>query len=448
MQGQQNNDGSIVELSPLTLVKWIDTSPDLRYIREAADKIQARYDSDAKNLSFQSPNRRTVSRRTDTLSYRLRDFFWPSGKTLRGKTCASQEFDQSCQNTANLMSGSTLWDAVSTYPILQYGVSYYLGLLSVPFAIALSLGLMAISNKAGQESCNATKGKKASARNALLIFFLISGVKTALAGVGMDILVNSGGITKEYAARLASDQIRKTEVQLTQLRKLQNPRYVEYKQSCDSLKQQMEGLKREDPLFTTLYVRAYGEYKQQLSTQGLSISQILARHGGTVTNVPGDCVKQRIQAEIDGSAANQLSVQLDQWRTQKETQTSLAFLRDNFPSVYKDKFKQQGNDIVIRDGGEMVGAANDQFFRKLLDPNLVWTLGFSLFWMVVSIVLSLGAVILLWSKSRNPDMKMSFSNELLLEREKFLEGYSATLEEYQQIRRQRLLQNTDTLPKE
>jgi hypothetical protein len=68
---------------------------------------------------------------------------------------------------------------------------------------------------------------------------------------------------------------------------------------------------------------------------------------------------------------------------------------------------------------------------------MIWSLGFSLFWMFVSIILSLGAVILLWSKSQSEDMKMSYSNELLLEREKFLEGYTLGLEEYQASRRQR-----------
>jgi polyphosphate kinase len=55
--------------------------------------------------------------------------------------------------------------------------------------------------------------------------------------------------------------------------------------------------------------------------------------------------------------------------------------------------------------------------------------------------LSVGAVFLLWGKSRSEDMKMSYSNELLLEREKFLEGYSATLDEFQTMRRKRLSQN-------
>jgi hypothetical protein len=434
-------DSSVVELSPLTLVKWIDTSPDLRYIREAADNIQARYDSDSKDIAFQTPNRRTVSSREDSIGFRLKEFFWPSGKSLRGTTCASQEFDQSCRNTASLMAGSTLWDAVSTYPIIQYGFSSYLGILSIPSAISLSLLMMFFSNKAGQESCNRTKGKKSSARNALLVFFVLSAIKTALAGVGMDILVNSSGITKEYASQLANEQIDNSQRQLNELRKLRNPKYLEYKDSCDTLKQQMQGLKREDPLFTTLYVRAYGEYRQQLGNQSLSIKQILQKYGASISNVPGDCVKQRIQAEIDGSAADQLSLKLDKWRAEKESLPSLQFLQKYFPTMYSDKFKANGNDIVIRDGFEMVRAANTQFFSKLIDSSKIWGLGFSLFWMFISIILSVGAVFLLWGKSRSEDMKMSYSNELLLEREKFLEGYSATLDEFQSLRRNRLSKN-------
>lgn len=437
-----SKDSSAVELSPLTLVKWIDTSPDLRYIREAADKIQARYDSESQEVAFQTPNRRTVSARDEGIGSRLREFFWPKGTSLRGKTCASQEFDQSCRNTASLMAGSTVWDAVSTYPIIQYGISSYLGIFSIPSAVSLSLLLMFFSNKAGQESCNRTKGKKNSASNALIVFFVISAVKTILAGVGMDILVNGTGITKEYALQLASEQVDNSQRQLDELRKLKNPKYLEYKSSCESLKQQMEGLKREDPLFTTLYVRAYGEYKQQLGNQNLSIQQILQKHGGSVSNIPGDCVKQRIQAEIDGSAADRLSLQMDKWRSEKETLPSLQFLQKHFPTIYSDKFKNQGNDIVIRDGGEMVRAASKQFFSKLGDSSKVWGLGFSLFWMFISIVLSIGAVFLLWGKSRSEDMKMSYSNELLLEREKFLEGYSVTLEEFQSTRRKRLTQQT------
>jgi hypothetical protein len=434
----ENKVASYVDLSPLTLVKWIDTSPDLQYIREAADKLQARYDSESKEISFKTPDRKLISNRRNSLKYKLREILWPSGSSIRGNTSSSQEFDQSCRTTANLMAGSTAWDAISTFPILQYGTSSYLGILAAPAAIVMSAGLMFVSNWSGQHSCNRTKGKKTNARGALVFFAVLSFGKTALAGVGMDILVNTSGITKEYAASLANEQILKSQDQLNQLRKLANPKYLEYKQSCDTLKKQMEPLERENALFTTFYVRAYGEYREQQAMQGLNTRQKLEKFGGSISNIPGDCNKQRIQAEIDGSAGDELSVKLDKWRSEKEAQTPLQFLSQNFPEVFSDKFKIVGNEVTIRDGGQMVSAAWTQFFSKLFDPARAGELGFSLFWMFVSIVLSSGAVFFLWGKSKSEDMKMSYSNELLLEREKFLEGYTEALEEYQARRRKNM----------
>ncbi|WP_295536258.1 hypothetical protein [Synechococcus sp. UW140] len=432
------DDASYVELSPLTLVKWIDTSPDLQYIREAADKLQGRYENESQSLSFQTPDRKIVSERKNNLKHKLREILWPSGASLRGKTSSSQEFDQSCSTTANLMAGSTLWDAISTFPILQYGTSAYLGILSTPAAIAMSAGLMFISNWSGQSSCNRTKGKKVNARQALIFFAMLSFGKTALAGVGMDILVNTSGITKDHATMLANDQIHKSQQQLKQLRRLENPKYVEYKQSCDTLKSQLATLPRDNPLFNTFYVKAYGEYREQQAMQGMNFQQKLGNFGGSIGNIPGDCNKQRLQAEIDGRAGDQLSIKLDKWRTEKEVQPPLKFLSQNFPDVFSERFRIVNNEVVIRDGGEMVSAAWSQFFTKLFDPSRIGELGFSLFWMFISTILSGGAIFFLRNKSKSEDMKMSYSNELLLEREKFLEGYTEALEDYQAKRRRSL----------
>ena len=93
---------------------------------------------------------------------------------------------------------------------------------------------------------------------------------------------------------------------------------------------------------------------------------------------------------------------------------------------------------MISDGGDMVRSASLQFYQKLSDGKEIWSLGFSLVWMLVSIILSVGAVFLLWSKSKLEDMKMSYSNDILAERSKFLDGYRESLERFQQVRRERL----------
>ena len=52
-------DGS-VEQTPLQLIRWIDASPDLAYLREAANRVQGRYDSMTGERTFQELGVTTV----------------------------------------------------------------------------------------------------------------------------------------------------------------------------------------------------------------------------------------------------------------------------------------------------------------------------------------------------------------------------------------------------
>ena len=67
-------DGS-VELTPLQLIRWIDTSPDLGYLRDAADRVQGRYDSTTGQITFQRPNVDTVVSQDKGFAKTLRYFF-------------------------------------------------------------------------------------------------------------------------------------------------------------------------------------------------------------------------------------------------------------------------------------------------------------------------------------------------------------------------------------
>jgi len=74
----------------------------------------------------------------------------------------------------HLMAVSTLWDAITTYPLIEFALTDFISVFAFPAAIGLSLGLTAGSNIAGKESCNRTKGKRGSARSALFIFLGLS----------------------------------------------------------------------------------------------------------------------------------------------------------------------------------------------------------------------------------------------------------------------------------
>jgi len=422
----ETGDGS-VELTPLQLIRWIDTSPDLGYLRDAADRLQGRYDSTTGQLTFQTPSVDTVVSRDKGFIKTIRYFFWPRANSIRGKSCASQEFDQSCGNTVNLMAVSTLWDAFTTYPLIQFALTDFFGGAALPTAIALSLGLTAGSNIAGKESCNRTKGKRGSARSALLIFLGLSLLRTAFSGVGLDILINRAGITRGYAEELVDKRIGETSLRIEELSTLKNPVLQEFKAACDATEEQLRELQRNDLRWDSTFRKARGSFVQQAEMRGKTPAQIVAMHG-SVSNIPGDCNRQTVQQQLDSQAATDLRGKLKTYKKDQDSLSAYSFLEKHFPEDYKSKFvTTDKGEVEIREGGELVRTSIGQFYSKLIDIERLPGLGFSLFGMIISVVLSGGSVLMLRSKSKSEDMQMSFSNQMLNEREDLLNGYSEKL---------------------
>ena len=94
------------------------------------------------------------------------------------------------------------------------------------------------------------------------------------------------------------------------------------------------------------------------------------------------------------------------------------------------------NNIHIREGGTVIGQAFEQFFTRLTKPEQISELAVSLFWMLVSIVLSTLAVFFIWTLSRNKEMIMSHSNTLLMTRTNLLQAYQDALPRAQERRRE------------
>ena len=419
-------DGS-VELTPLQLIRWIDTSPDLGYLRDAADRVQGRYDSTTGQITFQRPNVDTVVSQDKGFTKTLRYFFWPKANSIRGKSCASQEFDQSCGNTVNLMAVSTLWDAITTYPLIEFALTDFIPVFAFPAAIGLSLGLTAGSNIAGKESCNRTKGKRGSARTALFIFLGLSLLRTSFSGVGLDILINRAGITRGYAKELVGQRIDETALKIEELSTFQNPVLQDFKAACDATEAQLRDLQRGDLRWDSTFRKARGSFAQQEEMRGKTPAQVVEMWG-SVANIPGDCNRQVIQQQLDNQAADELRDKLKVYKKDQDILSPYSFLEKHFTEDFETKFvESEEGDIEIREGGELVRTAIVQFYSKLTDLSKLPGLGFSLFGMIISIVLSGGSVLMLRSKSKSEDMQMSFSDQMLNEREDLLNGYSEKL---------------------
>ena len=422
-------------IKSLDLVRWIETQSSLSYLREMAGETLAQHDSITGQFAVKPLDPSLIQRRYAGPWSGLTELVKPSARSMRGTTYSSPRFESSCKTTANVMAASTAWDAISTVPFIQFGLQGFFGFLSPPIAWGISVGLMVVSNLLGKLGCNRTKGSIGLANFGLLGFLFLSLIKTGLAGVGFEILVNQDGIARRYADVVAQREIAKVNQNLTELLELKDPKYTQFKGACEAAKRELSGITRTDGRYDSLYRRAYGTIAEQDKLRPLSLDAKLALLNNS--QIEGECTKLDLQLIQNQRSADNLRADLDRYRSERSKLNSFEFLSREFPSVFQQEFRVDSskNQILIREGGTVIGQAFVQFTSRIRKPDQISELAISLFWMVVSIVLSVLAVFFIWTLSRNKEMIMSHSNTLLSTRTNLLQAYQSALPKAQERRR-------------
>ena len=181
MSGQGESGSESVKVFPIQLTSWIESQPDLAYLVEAANNTPALYKSGSKELNVAPLKGDIVSNRFSNKRARIREFFWPSARSMRGDCFGTKNFDDTCGRAANTMAGSTVWDAISTVPFVQFLFQLFKG-AAFPAAVVISLLMMVLSNIVGKMGANRAKGRASiSTWSSFLYTFVI--VKTLLSGV-------------------------------------------------------------------------------------------------------------------------------------------------------------------------------------------------------------------------------------------------------------------------
>ena len=98
---------------------------------------------------------------------------WVPGRELRGTSYSDKNLDKKLTQTSALMSFSTIWDMVCTFPVLFY-LFKGLAALTLPAASVASFLLLTISNAAGKFAMDRTKGNKSLATFLLIVFLILS----------------------------------------------------------------------------------------------------------------------------------------------------------------------------------------------------------------------------------------------------------------------------------
>ena len=100
------------------LISWIESQPELDYLRKKANKSLCEYRPDET-----SPSQRIRINPRDELEQEEKNLFksfietiWVPSEKLRGTSYSSKELDRSLYSVSKVMSISTIWDFFSTLP--------------------------------------------------------------------------------------------------------------------------------------------------------------------------------------------------------------------------------------------------------------------------------------------------------------------------------------------
>lgn len=407
------------------LIDWIKRRPELRHLRDEADQAKVDY-----RPGEMSPRRRIIIAEDRVLRSakrgfigQLQDIIWVPVRNMRGRSYATPTSDATVNATAKLMSISTLWDFFCTLPLFKFGLSVPLGPAAWPGAVLLSFLILWASNASGEKATDRHDANHARTANlSLTAFLLLSLAKTAFSGVGIDLFIGPRAIASHYAETLIEKKLEGDRQELTRLDE-GGPELKAATLECDRLKQQLASIERSsnEKGFQSAYVLAYGSNAAQRINAGLSTQALISKYG-SVGRVPGACTQQKLWRELNSERARGLREALDRKLQAKQAMPSLAFLQKEEPELFAEHFLDRNGQLEWVNGTTAVAQATDQFWKQLLQGQF-GQLGFSLFFLAVSLILTGVAALLVYQLSSNPQIKASYSTSIMDERDRRLQYY-------------------------
>jgi hypothetical protein len=106
----------------------------------------------------------------------------------------------------------------------------------------------------------------------------------------------------------------------------------------------------------------------------------------------------------------------------------LAYLEKEEPELFAEHFRTANGKFEWVNGTEAVGQATNQFYSNLFAGQF-GLLGFSLFTLSISVILTAAAAIMIYLISLNKQVQASFSGELLEYRDERLDEYQRIVQQ-------------------
>jgi len=408
------------------LFNWLEQQPELEDIRiQAATTVcEYRPGETTPSARIQCNSAKELATGRKGPLQKLSEVVWVPGRSMRGDAFSTPELDQSLNSVAKLMCISTLWDFFCTIPLFQFSLLGPLAGASFPGAALLSFLLLWASNVAGENSTDRRPRHATRAKWSLAAFILLCSAKTAFSGVGIDLWLGSKASASEYARKeLAGPKLAADKAEIKR-RETEGQEYQMADQRCTELRSQMSQIDRatNEKQYISLFVEANGSNAAKEADKGLTTSQRKDKYGG-VNKIPGICNRRDALLEINREKMSNFIKSVELKSQEINQKPPLAYLEKYEPELFKAHFRSVGDgDIEWVNGTEAVGQAAKQFYANLFAGNL-GILGFSLFMLSISIILTGAASIMLYLTGGNPQIQASFTGELKQFRDRRLSEY-------------------------
>ncbi|MEY3870955.1 MAG: hypothetical protein RLZZ338_4849 [Cyanobacteriota bacterium] len=322
---------------------------------------------------------------------------------LHGKVFVSNNLKKDAKITATSVTVSSFLDAFSNYPILFYSFKDT-GVLAIPLTLITTALILKFTNETATSAAARKPQGKGWSNIGIIGFSLMSVLQSLVAGVGAELLLNQSGLSQLKSQLLIEQTTQRVEA----LKPVDNPLYQDAQKKCAGKEKELNQLDKDDPRRDSLYVLLYGTFDQRnanwsnIPTEELPLCRRVDRLG------------KEVYQDYETAKKN--------WEKLLTIRVSmgndLAFVKKNMDASYTQHFTPSGE---LLSGIEATRLAILNFQQKFARGDFAG-LGFSLFFLLLSIITSAIACFMIIALSRREDTAKSFSETVEIHRDMWLEN--------------------------
>ncbi|WP_254564996.1 hypothetical protein [Oscillatoria sp. HE19RPO] len=310
--------------------------------------------------------------------------FLAQAEDLHGDVFVSDELQKDSKITATVVSGATWINAMTNWPILYYAFNNWGTLVALTSTIILDFLLLTWTNNTGTAAAGGNKGKWWWSWAGVMAFLLISTLQSIVAGVGAELINNQDELSQIKAGEIIDSYFAQLAANLAE----RNTLYEEYKKKCDRDTEILKTMPYWDPTRNSLYLDTKGKYGEEDKDW---------------SNTPQDNIPTCPRSSLLGEVVNEQRNELEAAKNNRQKLGNLGYLKEELKERYSQSFTEEGR---LKSGTIAVELAVNNFWQKFSNWELE-KLGFSLFFLALSVITSLGALLMTLTYAIKYSTKMS-----------------------------------------